>query len=31
VYKIRTSTAQATYEYRWSDPDYDLQQIRALK
>ena len=31
VYKIRTSTEQATYEYRWSDPDYDLQQIRALK
>jgi hypothetical protein len=31
VYKIRTSGAQATYEYRWSDPDYDLQQIRALK
>jgi len=31
VYKIRTSTTQATYEYRWSDPDYDLQQIRALK
>ena len=31
VYKIRTSTASATYEYRWSDPDYDLQQIRSLK
>ena len=31
VYKIRTSTAEATYNYRWSDPDYDLQQIRALK
>jgi hypothetical protein len=31
VYKICTSTAEATYEYRWSDPDYDLQQIRALK
>jgi len=31
VYKIRTSTAQATYDYRWSDPDYDLQQIKALK
>jgi len=31
VYKIRTSQAQATYNYRWSDPDYDLQQIRALK
>jgi len=31
VYKIRTSTAQATYDYRWSDTDYDLQQIKALK
>ena len=31
VYKIRTSEAQATYEYHWSDPDYDLQQIRSLK
>ena len=31
VYKIRTSTASATYEYRWSDPDYDLQQIRSMK
>tara|TARA_R110000868_G_scaffold54702_1_gene170737 strand:+ start:39 stop:1079 length:1041 start_codon:yes stop_codon:yes gene_type:complete len=31
VYKIRTSGAQATYEYHWNDPDYDLQQIRALK
>ena len=31
VYRISTSTAQATYEYRWSDPDYDLQQIRKLK
>ena len=31
VYKIRTSGAQAAYEYRWSDPDYDLQQIRSLK
>ena len=31
VYKIRTGTASATYEYRWSDPDYDLQQVRALK
>jgi hypothetical protein len=31
VYKIRTSGAQATYEYHWSDPDYDQQQIRALK
>jgi hypothetical protein len=30
VYRISTSMAQATYEYRWSDPDYDLQQIRKL-
>lgn len=30
VYKIRTSGAQATYEYHWSDPDYIEQQIRAL-
>ena len=30
VYRISTSTAQTTYEYRWSDPDYDLQQIRKL-
>lgn len=31
VYKIRTSTAEATYEYRWNDADYIEQQIRALK
>jgi hypothetical protein len=31
VYRISTSMSQATYEYRWSDPDYDLQQIRKLK
>lgn len=31
VYKIRTSTAEATYNYRWSDPDYMEQQIRSLK
>ena len=31
VYKIRTSTAQATYEYHWSNPDYIEQQIRSLK
>jgi len=30
VYKIRTSTAKATYNYHWSDPDYTEQQIRAL-
>ena len=31
VYRISTSTTEATYEYRWSDSDYDLQQIRKLK
>jgi len=31
VYKIRTSSAEATYEYRWSDLDYPLQQQRILK
>ena len=31
VYSIRTSSARAIYNYSWSDPDYDLQQIRALK
>jgi hypothetical protein len=31
VYKIRTSTARATYNYHWSDQDYDLQQIRSMK
>ena len=31
VYKIRTSLAEAIYEYNWSDPDYDQQQIRKLK
>lgn len=31
VYKICTSTARATYEYHWSDPDYTEQQIEALK
>jgi hypothetical protein len=31
VYSVRTSTAAAIYNYNWSDPDYDLQQIRALK
>ena len=30
VYKIRTSDAEATYEYRWSDADYAAQQIRRL-
>lgn len=31
VYKIRTSAAEATYEYRWSDSDYPEQQQRYLK
>jgi hypothetical protein len=30
VYQIRTSTAEAVYEYRWSDSDYIEQQIQAL-
>jgi hypothetical protein len=31
VYKIRTSSAEATYSYCWSDADYADQQIRRLK
>jgi hypothetical protein len=31
VYKIRTSDAEATYDYRWNDPDYAEQQIGRLK
>jgi hypothetical protein len=31
VYKIRTSAAEATYTYNWSDPDYMDQQIKELK
>jgi hypothetical protein len=31
VYKIRTSDAEATYEYHWSDRDYTEQQIRRLR
>jgi hypothetical protein len=31
VYKVQTSTARATYTYRWSDPDYQQQQTRILK
>ena len=31
VYKIQTSSAEATYTYRWNDPDYMQQQIEALK
>ena len=30
VYKIRTSTAETTYNYRWSDADYNLLQIRNI-
>ena len=30
VYKIRTSSAEATYSYRWSDPDYAEQQWKLL-
>ena len=31
VYKIRTSSAEATYNYSWSDADYAEQQIKELK
>jgi len=31
VYKIRTSSAEATYNYCWSDADYAQQQIKELK
>jgi hypothetical protein len=31
VHGIRTSDAQAVYEYQWSDADYMEQQIRKLK
>ena len=31
VYKIRTRENQATYEYRWSDTDYESQQIRSMQ
>ena len=31
VYKIRTSDAETTYKYCWSDADYAEQQIRRLK
>jgi hypothetical protein len=30
VYKIRIGDIEATYEYRWSDPDYQQQQIRNM-
>jgi hypothetical protein len=31
VHSIRTSNAEAVYEYQWSDSDYMEQQIRKLK
>lgn len=31
VYRIQTSHAQATYDYRWSDPDYIQTQCEVLK
>lgn len=31
VYSVSTSSAQAIYDYSWSDPDYMQQQIRNLK
>jgi len=31
VYKIRTSSAEATYNYNWSDANYAEQQIKELK
>lgn len=31
IYKVRTSDAEATYNYRWSDSDYAEQQIGRLK
>jgi hypothetical protein len=30
VYKIRIGDIEATYEYRWSDTDYQQQQIRSM-
>ena len=30
VYKIQTNSAEATYTYNWSDPDYREQQTRIL-
>lgn len=30
VYKIRINNIEATYEYRWSDTDYQQQQIRNM-
>ena len=31
VYAITTSKATAVYNYHWSDPDYVVQQIKALE
>ncbi len=31
VLALRTSSAEASYDYSWSDPDYMQQQIRNLK
>ena len=31
VFKIKTSHAQAIYQYRWSDEDYQQQQIRSMQ
>jgi hypothetical protein len=31
VHAVRTSSADATYDYSWSDPDYMQQQLRNLK
>jgi len=31
VHAVRTSSAGATYDYSWSDPDYMQQQLRNLK
>lgn len=30
VYQVRTDSASATYDYRWSDPDYAELQIKEL-
>jgi len=31
VYRVCTSWGEAVYDYRWTDADYDEQQIRSLK
>jgi hypothetical protein len=30
VYSIQTSTAEAVFEYRWSDPDFVERQVKAI-